>query len=239
MKYKMILFDLDGTLLSMNQEEFLKKYFKLLAIHMENNGFDGAKIIDSIQQGTIAMLKNNGLETNEDIFWKTLSAIYNYNIKEKEYIFEKFYIDGFPNLIDTCGCKPIANKLIKYLKQQGYKIVLATNPLFPSIATETRIKWAGLDINDFELVTTYENSKACKPNLIYYKNILNELNVDANDCLMVGNDVDEDMITSQLGMDVYLILDELINKHNLDISIYKQGTLENLLEFIKKSEISK
>ena len=201
MKYKMILFDLDGTLLSMNQEEFLKKYFKLLAIHMENNGFDGAKIIDSIQQGTMAMLKNNGLETNEDIFWKTLSAIYNYNIKEKEYIFEKFYIDGFPNLIDTCGCKPIANKLIKYLKQQGYKIVLATNPLFPSI--------------------------------------LNELNVDANDCLMVGNDVDEDMITSQLGMDVYLILDELINKHNLDISTYKQGTLENLLEFIKKSEISK
>ena len=70
-------------------------------------------------------------------------------------------------------------------------------------------------------------------------NILNELNVDANDCLMVGNDVDEDMITSQLGMDVYLILDELINKHNLDISPYKQGTLENLLEFIKKSEISK
>ena len=56
---------------------------------------------------------------------------------------------------------------------------------------------------------------------------------------MVGNDVDEDMITSQLGMDVYLILDELINKHNLDISPYKKGTLENLLEFIKKSEISK
>ena len=50
---------------------------------------------------------------------------------------------------------------------------------------------------------------------------------------MVGNDVSEDMITEQLGFEVFLLTHSLINKENKDISKYPQGDLNDLLEFIK------
>jgi len=31
----------------------------------------------------------------------------------------------------------------------GFRVALATNPIFPAIATEKRIRWAGLTPEDF------------------------------------------------------------------------------------------
>ena len=78
--------------------------------------------------------------------------------------------------------------------------MLATNPLFPPTATQSRIRWAGLTPEDFEFITTYDNSSFCKPNPDYYREILGKLNLNAGECLMVGNDVGEDMIARTLGM---------------------------------------
>ena len=112
------------------------------------------------------------------------------------------------------------------------RIVLATNPLFPSIATESRMRWAGLAPDDFELYTTYENSSFCKPNPKYYEEILGKLGVSAEECLMVGNDVTEDMIAETLGMKVFLLTDCLINKENKDISAFVNGSFSELMEFL-------
>ena len=113
-------------------------------------------------------------------------------------------------------------------------MVLATNPIFPEIATRQRIKWAGLDIEDFELVTTYENSRFSKPNLNYYTDILAKINVDAKDCMMVGNDVSEDMVTTKLGMKVFLLTQDLINKNNEDINNYPHGNFDDFLNMFVK-----
>jgi FMN phosphatase YigB (HAD superfamily) len=118
------------------------------------------------------------------------------------------------------------------LKSKGIRIVLATNPLFPAIATHSRARWAGLHPEDFELITTYENSRHCKPNPDYYRDILETLKVRPEECVMVGNDVGEDMIAGELGMQVFLLTDCLINKHNADISRYPQGSFDALLDFI-------
>ena len=45
------------------------------------------------------------------------------------------------------------------VKELGLRAVLATNPIFPAVATRSRIRWAGLEPEDFELCTTYENSR--------------------------------------------------------------------------------
>ena len=71
--------------------------------------------------------------------------------------------------------------------------ILATNPLFPAVATESRIRWAGLVPEDFLLYTTYENSRHCKPNPDYYWDIMNNLGAKPEECIMVGNDFDEDI----------------------------------------------
>ena len=118
------------------------------------------------------------------------------------------------------------------MKAKGLRAVLATNPIFPAVATQKRMAWAGLDPHDFALYTTYENSRRCKPNPDYYRDIVNTLGVAPEACVMVGNDVGEDMVARQLGMQVFLLTDCLINRKEEDISSYPRGGFDELLAFI-------
>ena len=236
-KIEVVLFDLDGTLLPMDQDVFVQTYFGLLAKNLSNYGYESKKLIESIWLGTKSMIMNDGKQTNEKVFWNTMSNIYGPNVINDESKFESFYINDFPLVKNSCGFDKRANEVIKFLKSKGYRLILATNPIFPRIATEQRIKWAGLDINDFEFVTTYENSSFSKPNLKYYLEILEKNYCKVENCLMVGNDVAEDMIVNKLGVDVFLLTRDLINKNNEDISNYPNGNYDDLLEYVcKKSD---
>ncbi|MBQ4092862.1 MAG: HAD family hydrolase, partial [Firmicutes bacterium] len=99
--------------------------------------------------------------------------------------------------------------------------------------TESRIRWAGLEPDDFEFYTTYENASYSKPNPAYYQWVAEALNVRPEECLMVGNDVDDDLPAETIGMKVFLLTDCLINKDNKDISVYPHGSFEELIEYIK------
>ena len=91
--------------------------------------------------------------------------------------------------------------------------------------------WAGLQPEDFALITTYEEFSYAKPNLGYYREILLRIGKQPQDCLMVGNDVTEDMCAAELGMDTFLITDCLINKDNVDISQFTHGTLADFYHY--------
>ena len=152
------------------------------------------------------------------------------------HIFDEFYRADFQKIRSVCGYEPKATELIKRLRANGYRTVLATNPLFPRIATESRIRWAGLEPTDFEIYTTFEDAHYCKPNLNYYKELLERLNLTPEECLMIGNDVDDDMIVEKLGMKVFLLTDCLINKSGADISVYPHGSYDALDSFINHIE---
>ncbi len=233
MAIKNILFDLDGTLLPMDQEIFIKEYFGGLAKKLAPQGYEPKQLIDAIWQGSAAMVQNDGSCTNEEAFWSTISDIYGRNMREEEEKFNAYYVEMYDNVARVCGYDPRAAEAVRRLKSEGYCVVLATNPLFPRIATEKRIRWAGLDLTDFSLVTTYENSSHCKPNLDYYRDIVKELDLDPTECLMVGNDVGEDMIAAALGMKVFLLTDCLINKKGEDIEKYPHGSFPELIEYIE------
>ena len=148
-------------------------------------------------------------------------------------VFDDYYRHEFQQVQSSCGFAPEAATVIETLKAAGKRVVLATNPLFPAIATQSRAKWAGLEPSDFELITTYENSRFCKPNPDYYREILETLNLKPEECLMVGNDVQEDMIARQLGMEVFLLTDCIINRDGADISVYPHGDFAALLSYIR------
>jgi FMN phosphatase YigB (HAD superfamily) len=134
----------------------------------------------------------------------------------------------------SCGFDPAAAPTVRKIREMGLLTVLATNPQFPSVATEKRMAWAGLSPTDFELFTTYENSTRCKPNPEYYTEILGKIGARADECLMVGNDVDEDMIAESLGMKVFLMPRDLISRTGGDLSRYRQGDFSDLLEYISE-----
>lgn len=232
MKIKAIFFDLDGTLLPMNQDLFINSYFTRLAAKMSNYGYEPKRFTETVWNGTVAMIKNNGLKTNEEVFWDVFISEYGDKAKNDIMHFEEFYKNEFSEIQKVCGYNPEAKKLVSELKSRGYRIVLATNPLFPQIATAQRISWAGLDKNDFEICTTYENSRHSKPFLEYYEDIASELGVSPSECLMVGNDVSDDMTAEKLGMKVFLLTDCLINKKDCDISHLPQGNFNDLVKYI-------
>ena len=226
-----VLFDLDGTLLPMDQDVFIKKYFGLLAQKLAPHGYDPEKLIQAVWAGTKAMVMNNGKVTNKEAFWITCDAALGCEASKDADIHMDFYRNEFNQVQEVCGFEPMAAQIVRSLKDRGYRVVLATNPLFPAIATQNRIRWAGLQPEDFEYITAYENSHHCKPNPDYYREILEQLHLRPGECLMVGNDVGEDMITQQLGMKVFLLTDCLINKQNADISQYPNGGFPELAYF--------
>lgn len=236
MKYSTILFDMDGTLLPMRQDEFVKAYFVSISKAMEPLGYEMKKLTDTIIKGTFAMVKGDGTRPNECIFWEVFCGEYGDEAIKHKPLMDSYYEDSFDELKIFTSLNSRVKVLIDKLKENGTRLVLATNPLFPPKAIEKRLSWAGISFNDFELCTTYENSSYCKPNPKYYTEILNKLNLNAKDCIMVGNDVDDDMVASEAGLDVYLITDSLINRHNKDISVYKHGSFDEFIDYILEKE---
>lgn len=225
---KTILFDLDGTLLPMEQDEFANAYFMELAKYAATLGFEPKEFLNDVKKGTYAMITNNGLQTNEDAYWKLFSAKYGDMKKE----FDEFYDTKFDNIKYTCGFNPEAGRAMEYLKGKGYELVLASNPIFPLVAQKKRMRWAGVNPDDFVYITAYENSCYCKPNAKYYDEILAKIGRSPDECVMVGNDVTEDMVAQNVGMRVFLMTACLLNKQGKDISEFRQGSFEQLLEYI-------
>ena len=228
-----VLFDLDGTLLPMEQKSFMKAYFGGLSKFLAPYGYESEKLIAAIWKGTESMVRNCGEATNETVFWNEFASIFGEDVRRDEPKFADFYRTEFEKVQSSCGYTPKAKQTVDEIKKMGYRVELATNPLFPAVATESRIHWAGFAARDFEYYTTYENSSSCKPNPKYYEEVVQRLGVSPDECLMVGNDVGEDMIAKRLGMKVFLLTDCIINKNGEDLSEYPHGGFDELLEYIK------
>lgn len=233
MKIKAVLFDLDGTLLPMDLDEFQQAYMAGLAKKMAPHGYEPKLLLKSISRGIAAMAGNTGTQTNEEAFWEAFAQCCGRDGQADTPVFMDYYRNEFQGLKALCGFDPRAGESVAQLKNMGLQVVLATNPLFPAIATQSRAKWAGLEPDDFEIVTTYENSCRCKPNPDYYRELLGKLGLKAEECLMVGNDADEDMVAEEVGMQVFLLTPCLINRHGKDISQWPNGGFGELMAYIR------
>ena len=230
---KAILFDLDGTLLPMDQAVFAGTYFKRIMEHSCPLGYTPDQFMAGMKSGITAMVKNDGSRSGEEAFWEAFASVCGSGIRENKAHIDAFYEEKFDGISAVCGFTPRAAEAVHRAKALGLRVILATNPIFPAAATYKRIKWAGLDKEEFELVTTYENFGLCKPNPAYYTEILRRTGLSPDECLMVGNDVAEDAVAGEsAGLSVFLLTDCLLNKHDADISVYPHGSFDELNAYI-------
>lgn len=231
-----VLFDLDGTLLPMELEDFAKGYFGTLAKKLVPLGYDVDTLVKGITGGITAAVKNDGTRLTKEAFWEYFSSVAGDRIFDNTDVIDEYYQKDFDGVKEYCGYNKKAAETVKYIKEKGYRTALATNPLFPAVATEKRVSWTGLSPEDFEYITNYDNSTFCKPNPMYFKEVTGKLGVTPEECLMVGNDVTEDGCAKEIGIKVFILTDNLINKYNVDINEFPHGNFDDLKEYIDSLE---
>lgn len=230
MKYKGVFFDLDGTLLPVDLDELLNQYFKALTIKVAP--FVEPKFfMKALMESTGKMLYNDGSKTNEEAFMESFFKMVDQDPQQLRPIFDEFYRNEYRTLGQ--GIKPIpeARKAVELADAGGAQVILATNPVFPRAAVDARLEWAGLASYPFRHITSYENSRYCKPNPHYYGEVLEKTGLKGEDCLMVGNDSKEDLVAAELGFDTFLLEDWLIDRGSPYKPTYK-GKWADLLEVL-------
>jgi FMN phosphatase YigB (HAD superfamily) len=211
---------------------FEKIYFEELAKDFADI-MSPKELAKNIWSSTKIMVENTEYITNEEIFMTDFTTRMNMELPILQKRFDDFYDTRFfkikKSVIDIDSIK----ESVKILKSKGYTVALATNPLFPEKAIHHRIRWAGFEPEDFSYISTFEKNHYCKPQLKYYQEILKDIEKNSEDCLMVGNDVQEDLIAKKLGMKTYLITNNLLHRTDEEIITDYTGEYDDFYEFVK------
>ena len=232
-KITTVLFDLDGTLIRMDQDEFIRLYFVAILDKLCRLGHDKALMKEALEGAVVASLRNDGVMTNEARFWQAFDAISGGLAESVRSEIDSFYKVEFSSVIEvTCEAYQRVHEVLDLVRKKGLRPILATNPLFPMVATHARIRLGGMSPDDFEYITAYENSSFCKPNPAYFTELLSKLGISAEECVMIGNDTRDDFSAHALGIPVFVLTECLINTQGVDLSDYPHGTFDDLLKFI-------
>lgn len=234
--FQHILFDLDGTLLGLDLDLFLKEYFALLTSTFLDL-VPGPSLKEQVLAATRAMVENtDGNKTNQEVF----NQVFFQGDQWQEEVliprFDRFYRDHFPTLQYTAWRLPGVFPLLSLLFSQRKGVVIATNPIFPWQATMERMRWAGIEDFPFSLVTTYEHMHYCKPQLHYYREIMDMIHGEPQKTLMVGNDLEEDMVAKELGMTTFLLEEYVIPGERETPPPDHQGSFQDLYQYLQDME---
>ena len=215
-KINTILFDLDGTLLPIDTMELTYRYIALLAEDFADLYEDKKALSARVLKACEAMIKDgNGKDVNIDLFFRDFMKQDPHDEALIVKRFEEFYINRFDEIktiLRTDREEGLTKRVMDYVFQKGYEVVIATNAVFPELAMGKRLKWVdiGPDQYDYALITHCENMHYAKPDIRYYEEILQKIGKKPEECFMIGNDMLEDLIAKKLGIKTYLATDYVI-----------------------------
>ncbi len=224
-----LLLDLDHTLLTNDMQTFLPAYLKLLSNHLADL-VDPGRMVEVLMTGTQAMLDNmDPTRTLEQVFNQHFYPTLGLDQTTTAARIETFYSQDFGQLENITGQRPAAIRIVEFAFEQGLDVVIATNPLFPKIAVDQRLKWANLPPGDydFSLISSFEHFHFAKPHPEYFAEILGRLGRSPSEAAMLGDDLALDIHPAHaLGLSVFHVGDE--SNPSFDC-----GTLEDALTWLQ------
>lgn len=230
-----VLFDLDDTLLANETMPFVEQYFALLSQYAEVK-LTADHFMTALLRATQAMVESVDVSlTNHAVFWQTFSECSGLDALEMEQFLVSFYDNEFPKLSPLTMRRAVAVPLVNYCFAQDWQVVVATNPMFPRMAIEERLRWAGVPVNEqpYALVTTLENMHVTKPHVAYYAEILDKVGIVADTAVMVGDDWKNDIEpAAQLGIQTYWITENGEEPPDATL-IVGSGTLDDFYSWIQ------
>ncbi len=196
---KAVLLDLDDTLLGNPPRYFTEQYLGLLdGFVRERLGM--ASIVRDLLDGTRAVLASSDpMRTNAEVFYDVVEPRLTVERARFDETVAEFYACVYPQLEGITQCRPGARRLVEWLLEAGYMVAVATNPLFPTVAVDQRLAWAGLPVDEvpFMFVTTLDNMHFAKPTPSYYEEILGRVGMQADEAIMVGDDWENDIVPAR------------------------------------------
>jgi FMN phosphatase YigB (HAD superfamily) len=199
-----VLFDLDGTLLDVEVNDFLSRYFRALDKTVSPQ-FPGVDLVPAVLASTDAMHRSHPGLTNRQVFDRDFLERTGVDIERHWDVFESFYRIVFPTLGKGYGPVKGAREAVEAVRALGWRVAVATQPIFPAAAIRQRLKWAGLDDIEFDAVTSYETMEACKPAPEYFAQTCRLIGCAPSDCVMVGDDAGTDMPAASIGLTTYYV----------------------------------
>ncbi len=205
---KVVLLDLDDTLLDNPTEPFARHMIAALdAFLTEQAGWRDSR--NSITAALRAVMENGDpLLSNLDVFLAGLEKSWSLPTAKKLACFAAFYQEVFPRLRKIVQPRAAAPGLVHWLTEAGYRVVIATNPIFTAEAVTQRLAWAGLPDEPaaYAFVTHMANMHFTKPHPHYYEEILARVGANAEEALMVGDDWQNDIVPAeQAGLNTFWI----------------------------------
>lgn len=233
-----LLLDLDDTLLDTNLEAFMPAYFQALSRHLAERGLPSTMLRAFIAGVNLMNESEDPTHTLEEIFDSQFYPELGISKHDLIHILEAFYDDVFPLLRQHTRQRPDAVPLIDWATSCGYRIAIATDPLFPRKATEHRLRWAGFDPERFELVSTFEHFHFTKTHPAYYAEVLGRLGWPEGPVLVAGNDIDRDLLPAyRLGLKTFFVDGETASSPGFEAGRGKLADLRPWLESIDISEL--
>lgn len=205
-----VLFDLDGTLLDIDLNAFLRDYFAALGpvvAEVIGTDADASAALQAIMESTDAMMLAHPEQTNQTVFNATFRRLTGTDLDLDEFAlpFEHFYAEVFPTLKGAIVPRPGAREAVEAALSAGLRVAIATNPIFPLSAIRERMRWACVNDLPVDAITSYEVMHATKPSPGYFAQTAEMLGVDPIDCLMIGDDRTLDMGAADVGMRTFYV----------------------------------
>lgn len=232
-----LLLDLDETLLDTNLGAFVPAYYQKLAAHLAAH-IPPEKLVKYLMLGTKKMMESEDpSRTLRDVFNENFYPFLGVDPDAVQSVIEEFYDEVFPTIKEVTKPIPGAVEFIEWALAAEYRVVIATSPYFPRKATAHRLRWAGLppEKYPFALVSSYEDFHFTKPHPAYFAEVLGRLGWPDNPTLMVGNDVEQDLIpAAKLGLATYHSLDVTPSANGFQTT--GRGRLAELRQWLEQTD---
>lgn len=228
-----VFFDLDGTLVDVDMHLFVPVYLNRLTEQMKQL-VEPACATRALHRAVAAMFANQDADkTLEAVLFDVLRDELAITPEQYRRCLQEFLHNDLEELRPLVVGHPLSPRLINAARTRDWQVVLATNPIFPRFVVDARVRWGGLDGDKFHHVTTYETDHFCKPNPDFFRDNLNLLQLEAERCLMVGNDTLHDLSASLVGMQTCLLTPWCIRRPKERFRPDWQGRHEELLALIE------
>lgn len=229
-----LLLDLDDTLLQNQIDSFTSVYLKALAKHL-SPWVEPEKMVPALMAATQKMIENQDPSlTLEQVFDQNFYPAIGIRRPEIQHLIDTFYAEVYPALQKVTQPRPEAIEVVRQAVQLEYRVIVATNPLFPATAITQRLGWAGVPVDQvpYHLVTSYETFHFAKPNPAFFTEVLAQIGWPESPAIMVGNDPENDtQPAAQAGLFTYLLTKTAHSQTTLHSDGI--GGLINLLDWSK------